>query len=281
MKIQLSRLTAKAIPTLLCICFFSAACASAPLFPVQQPTSQTIVESQVVTKIIPIQITEEVTRVIQIPVTLTPTITPQFTPTPSNTPTNTETPTISPTPSPPTVTVLQYTDCLYGPGLMYLYKTSLKANQQMEAIGRNPEGSWFEVQTVGGWNPCWIEADRIKGSATLKDLPVVIPKLPFSNLYLTPDAIARRNGNEVTISWKATWRSFDDYRGYLLETWLCSNGETVFTPIGYTPTLADNTGTLSVKVTDEPGCATPSRVVIYSVDKHGYSAPGKVPWPAQ
>jgi hypothetical protein len=264
----------------LVVCVISASCSLASINS-QQSSIETVVETKVVTVNIPVKITQEVTSLLYVPVTLTPTRTPQFTFTPSYPSTDTNTPTTSPTPAPPQIKVLQYTDCLYGPGRMYLYKTSLLADQQMEVIGRNPDGDWIEIQAVGGWNPCWIEADRAGGLNALNDLSVVYPKLPFSNLYLTPDAIARRNGNDVIISWQATWRSFDDYRGYLLETWLCSAGKQVFAPIGYTPSLADNTGILSVKVIDEPGCPQPSRVVIYSVDKHGYSAPGKIPWPAQ
>jgi hypothetical protein len=231
-------------------------------------------------------VTEEVTRVIEVPVTVTPSATPAFTATPvpgatlNGTPTITPTLGPAPTPEPPVVSVPEYSDCLYGPASFYLYKTSLLAGSVMEAVGRNPEGTWLDVQEVHGWNPCWIEAARVKfNSGDVTVVPVVYSVLPYSNQYAPPDASARRNGNEVTVSWKAVWMSFDDYRGYLIEAWVCQGGKQVFLPVSYVPALDANTGSLSVKIIDEPGCDQPSHARIYSADKYGYSAWQIIFWP--
>jgi hypothetical protein len=213
-------------------------------------------------------------------VTVTPSATPTFTPTPDGTLTATPTPGPSPTPASPIVSILEYSDCLYGPASFYLYKTSLLAGDLMEVVGRNMEGTWLDVQEVGGWNPCWVEAARVKfntGDATV--VPVVHSVLPYSNQFWPPDATARRSGSQVTITWKAVWMSFDDYRGYLIEAWVCQGGKQVFLPVSYVPALESNTGMLSVTITDEPGCDQPSRGWIYSADKYGYSTGQILFWP--
>jgi hypothetical protein len=257
----------------------------APIKPAEasvQPVRVTEVVTQVVTQ----DVTEEVTRIVEVPVTVTPMLgaspsaAPTVTPTLNGSPTPSLTPGPSPTPEPPQVSVLEYSDCLYGPASFFLYKTSLLAGSVMEAVGRNPEGTWLELQEVHGWNPCWIEAARVKfsrGDAT--DVPVVYPLLPYSNQFAPPDAIARRSGSEVTVSWKAVWMSFDDYRGYLIEAWVCQGGKQVYLPVNYVPPLEENTGTLSVKITDEPGCDAPAHARIYSADKYGYSAWQILFWP--
>ena len=248
------------------------------------PTNTPTIQITQVTRVVPVQvtqdITQEVTLVIEVPVTETPSATSQSTSDPALTQTITDIPIITPTPELPEVTVLEHADCLYGPGFMYLYKYSLAAGNLMEVVGRNFDGSWLYVQEVGGWNPCWILsslAQFSKGDA--KGVPFITSRLPFSYFHTIPDAIAHRNGSEVTISWKAIWMSFDDFRGYLIEAWVCHAGELVFVPIGYIPPLADNAGILTQKVTDEPGCHAPSNVLIYAVHKQGYSQGGNIPWP--
>jgi hypothetical protein len=83
----------------------------------------------------------------------------------------------------------------------------------------------------------------------------------------------------VTIYWNAVWMASDDYRGYLIEAWVCQGGTQVFLPIGYAPKYAENTGLLGVTVTDEPGCIAPSSARIYTAEKHGYSNWRKIDWP--
>lgn len=261
--------------------FIVSACTSLRPIQANRPTARPVQVTQVVTRLVTQDITQEVTRVIEVPVTVTPSATPLFTSTPSLTPTITDTPTITPMPEPPVVSFLEYSDCLYGPASFYLYKTSLAAGSVMEVVGRNWDGTWLEVQKVHGWNPCWIEAARVKfNTSDMKIVPVVYSAPPLSNQFAPPqDATAHRNGSEVTVSWTAVWMSFDDYRGYLIEAWVCQDGAQVFLPVSYVPPLENNTGKLSVKITDEPGCDLPSHARIYSADKYGYSVWQIIFWP--
>ena len=250
--------------------FFSSACAVSEPPATEKPVIQTVP----VTELATVLVTQEVTRVIEIPVTVTPSDTNSIVLSPS--PTSPTSATLEPKP----VTILAQSDCMYGPGEVYLYKYTVFPDNPMEAIGRNLDGSWLYVQAASGWNPCWIQAAAVKFTDGNADaLPVVFSTLPFSNQYNSPDASAHRDGSVVTITWKADWMSLDDYRGYLIEAWLCQGGNQVFDPIGYVPPLASNTGTLSIKVTDKSGCVIPSMVHMYSAQKQGYSNLSNVPWP--
>lgn len=245
----------------------------------EKPAVQNEVVTQLSTVLTTRVVTQVVTRIIEIPVTVTPAITPSSTFSPTMNSTISDTSSI--TAGALAAAILDHSDCLYGPGSVYLYKYSISADNPMEAIGRNWDGSWLYIQSLGGWNPCWIQAGLVNlSNGSINDLPIVYSRLPFSNEYNSPDASAHRNGNEVTITWKADWMSLDDYRGYLIEAWLCQAGEHVFNPIGYVPPLAANTGSLSVTVLDEPGCNLPSSATIYSAQKQGYSTGSYIAWPA-
>jgi hypothetical protein len=71
----------------------------------------------------------------------------------------------------------------------------------------------------------------------------------------------------------------DDYRGYLIEAWVCQGSRQIFLPIKYETSYDQNNSMMEVKVTDEPGCDVPSSARIYSAEKHGYTAYRMVPWP--
>jgi len=114
----------------------------------------------------------------------------------------------------------------------------------------------------------------------LEELPVTWLGLPGSSLYFPPKVFTTtRAGSEVTITWQPIWMTEDDYRGYLIEAWVCQGGKQVFLPVSYVPALESNTGMLSVTITDEPGCDQPSRGWIYSADKYGYSTGQILFWP--
>jgi hypothetical protein len=257
--------------------------------PVPTPVIQTVEVTREVT--VMQVVTREVTRIVEVPVTITPsptpTLTPTITPTPSSTSTPTRTPTVTPTPGPPVVTVLVNAACRFGPGGAYLWDYGLLETSWMEVIGRTVDGSWLFVEGVHGWNPCWVKADLVSfndgGEVATHNIEIVSNDiiLPYAtNLYLPPDGVqAFRNGNQVTIYWNAVWMTEDDYRGYLIEAWLCQDGGQVFKPIGYVPPLSENEGTLGITVLDEPGCVYPSSARIYTVEKHGYTGYIDIPWP--
>lgn len=142
-------------------------------------------------------------------------------------------------------------------------------------IGRNDLGTWILVQAIGGSNPCWVKASlmEVKGDV-MTVAPTYIP-LPSSPYYAPLTGVtASRDGDEVVISWNpVALRAGDETASppYLVEAWLCQEGQLIFTPLGsYTET---------VRLHDEPGCAEASRGRVFLVEKHGYSKSVDVPWP--
>jgi len=259
--------------------FVGSACSISLPGTVKESVNQNFLVTQVSTELVTKEVTREVTRLVEVPVTVTPAITPSSTVTPPPSSTSSDSTTASS--GSLEVTILKHSDCMYGPGSVYLYKYSVFTDNPMEAIGRNWDGSWLYIQSIDGWNPCWIQANLVQlTSGKINGLPIVYSRLPYSNQYNSPDASAHRDGSEVTISWKADWMSLDDYRGYLIEAWLCQAGVQVFDPVNYVPPLASNVGSLSITVLDEPGCTLPSSARIYSAQKQGYSIGSNIPWPA-
>ncbi len=150
----------------------------------------------------------------------------------------------------------------------------------MEVAGRSPDGGWLAVQELHGWDTCWIpvaQARFIPGS--LDATPVTYPTLPVSYWYKPPNPVAHREGNEVKVSWQAVGMDKYDYRGYLIIAWVCQAGKLVYLPINVMPPFAENTGTLSVTIQDEPGCSAATRAHIYTAEKRGYMGT-LIIWPA-
>ena len=207
--------------------------------------------------------------------TLTPSITATFTSsaTPTFTPTVTITPTITQTLPPPEgfVSVAQ-ANCRYGPGWAYLYKFGLYEGISVEIQGRTERGDWVYVLPLWYETGCWIKADLLEITGDVFSVEPYYGTLPFSDIYPPPWITeVSRNGDEVFIAWSDVRMTADKYRGYLLETWLCQDGELVFTPV--------NIDGLWTTFTDEPGCSEPSWGRIYSAEKHGYSKWRLIPWP--
>jgi hypothetical protein len=261
--------------------------------PAPTPPAATVVQTVVQTV--------EVTRLVMVPVTVTPSPSPLFSPTPSATPTVTSTPTITPTSTPsPTITpsptytvprvrILMHSQCRYGPGVAYLYKYDLYEGNFLEVIGwreilaKQTDGSWQPsvwayLRAIGGNNPCWLSAklfEVIQGD--IYSTPEYIPLLPYRELYKPPTAVeATRDGNTVTVIWSYVWMTEDDYRGYLVEAWVCHAGQIYLAPVSY---VGPNVAHLALAIPDEPGCSEPSSGRLYTVEKHGYTAWIPIPWP--
>lgn len=216
-----------------------------------------------------------------------PTDTPFMRASPISQPSVTSTVSSTVTPSPePTITitptysilrgkVLVQSNCRYGPGAMYLYKYGLYPETVLEIIGRTDAGNWVLIRAIGGTNPCWVKASLldIRGDV-LTVQPTYIP-LPQSPYYGSVTGVtARRDGYEVTISWNLFVSNLgDDHSSptQLVETWVCRDGQLVFTPIGTYDSI--------ITVIDEPGCIEPSHGRVYGVEKHGYTFPVEIPWP--
>lgn len=149
----------------------------------------------------------------------------------------------------------------------------------MEVIGRNELGTWIEVQAINadiyGGEPCWVRADLLDLDGDVMAAPVPEVKLPFSFRYQPPILRpAVRRGSEVVLFWDPVKIHPGNDSGqypYLIEAWVCRDGQLVFDPVG--------TWELTYTLVDEPGCSEPSHGRIYSVEKHGYSAWREIPWP--
>ena len=204
--------------------------------------------------------------------TLTPTETASFTPT--ETATTTLTPTVTLTPSPPQgILKVERAHCRYGPGAAYLHEYGLLQGIPVEIQGRTDRGDWLYVLPLWFETSCWIKADLLEISGDIFRVEPYYGILPFSDNYPPPYVISvTRTGDEVTVSWSDVRMTEDKYRGYLIETWICQDGELVFTPV--------NIDGFMTKFTDEPGCDEPSRARIYSAQKQGYSKWRIIPWPS-
>jgi hypothetical protein len=217
--------------------------------------------------------------------TVTDTPLPSLTPEPSDTgtpagpPTETprpsRTPSITPTPTfdPPEGRVREQANCRYGPGAAYLYEWGLYPANHVDILATNQLGDWYYIHPWYFLGDCWVRADLVE--VLRGDTSILRPFygiLPFSELYKPPRAVsAVRSGDEVTISWTEVWMTEDDYRGYLIEAWLCVDGQLLFTPIA-----VDG---LVYTVHDETGCQQASSARVYTAEKHGYTEWRLVQWP--
>jgi hypothetical protein len=252
---------------------------------VGSPKPTSIIQTVVITRVITRVVTSEVTQVLEVPITDTPFATPIPSPTPYLSPTITQVPSATPIFSPPQVTVLADSGCYFGPSTDYLLKYGLFAYNWMWVVGRNPDGTWLNIKSLHDplWNACWIKTDQVKfDTGNINNVPIVWMVYPYSILYDPPTEVsAKREGNVVTIFWQPVYMTEDDYRGYMIEAWVCQEGRQVFHPIGYVTSFSRNNNMMlmSVQVMDEPGCDVPSNARIYAVEKHGYTAYRMVPWP--
>jgi hypothetical protein len=221
-------------------------------------------------------------------VTSTLTETPQatFTQTETLTPTLTFTPTIvlSPTASAtatfafPTVTVNKQAHCRYGPSVAYLHAADLYAGDTGTVRGRYPYSNWLYIKFDKLKYFCWVAPSVVDVVGDVSKVAYKELNLQSigSNMYGPPKNVtAVRDGNKVTISWNQVKMTKDDDRGYLLELFVCQ--DTFYK--WWTDSYPDQYST-SYTVRDEAGCAQPSSGKLYTVEKHGFSEPAIIPWPA-
>ena len=211
--------------------------------------------------------------------TLTSTATITSIPTITDTATITLTPTVTLTPTFtfPDVKVHTQAHCRYGPSSAYLHAADLYPGDTGTVRGRFPYSKWLHIKfdKLNYW--CWVSNSVIDVVGDLDTVRYIIPNLQSvgSNMYGPPQNVrARRDGDQVTISWDQVSMTEDDDRGYFIEAWVCQNGGYLWWTVSF-PTQY----TTSYMVTDQPGCANPSSGELYTVEKHGYSQPVKIPWP--
>jgi hypothetical protein len=207
-----------------------------------------------------------------------PTSDPIATSTHTPTSTSTETSTVTPTYTNLRGKVIpQRANCRYGPGAPYLYKYGLVGSSNLEIIGRNHLGTWLLIQAIGGDNPCWVKADLMEVRGEIMSVEPFAPEViqawsPFYPPLTSVSAV--REGDMVTILWSPLiLRAGDDSEQvpYIVEAWVCQDGEIIFMPVGSYQTAA--------QVRDEAGCQHPSHGRVLAAEKHGYTWPLEVDWP--
>jgi len=212
--------------------------------------------------------------------TPTRTSTNTFTPTETSTPSITPTPTITLTPTfaLPTFTVTMQAHCRYGPAKAYLHAGDLYPGDTGKVWGVDPMGRpWLYVKMDKYKYPCYVAKSVIDVQGDLSHI-VAAPKLylPHSTLYGPVKRVsATREGDKVTVEWARVSMTVDDDRGYFIEGWFCQKGAYFWSAVA----LPDQYST-TYTFTDEAGCKSPSKAKIYVVEKHGYTDPVDIPWPA-
>lgn len=232
--------------------------------------SQTTQESEPQATITPVVIYITATPQPTLPTTAT------FTPTI----TNTAEPTITLTPefTFPTVTVNKQAHCRYGPSVAFLHAADLYAGDVGSVRGTAFYSKWLYIKFDKLNYFCWVAPSVVDVVGDVSTLKKVEPNLLTigSNMYGPPQNVqAYRDGDEVTITWDQVKMTADDDRGYFIEAFVCQ--DTFY--IWWTDDLPEQDMT-SYTVKDEEGCSTPSYGKLYTVEKHGYSQPVDIPWPA-
>ena len=215
--------------------------------------------------------------------TATETSQPSSTPLPSETvsPSDTPPPTIEVTPTFafPIATVNKQAHCRYGPSVAYLHAADLYPGDVGTVRERYIYGNWLYVKFDKLSYFCWVApsvVDIVGDISTLTRRNELNLQSIGSNMYGPPQGVtAVRNGDKVTISWNQVKMTTDDDRGYLLELFVCQGGNYLW----WTDSYADQF-TTSYTVKDEAGCPQPSSGQLYTVEKHGFSKPASIPWPA-
>lgn len=212
--------------------------------------------------------------------TLTPTKT--LTPSATSTATSILSPTaaqrVTPTFAFPTATVNKQAHCRYGPSVAYLHAADLYPGDAGTVRGRYIYGNWLYIKFDKLDYFCWAApsvVDVVGDVSTVAYKELNLQSIG-SNMYGQPKNVtAVRDGDKVTISWEQVKMTTDDDRGYLLELFVCQ--DTIYK--WWTDAYPDQF-TTSYTVTDEAGCAQPSSGKLYTVEKHGFSEPAIIPWPA-
>lgn len=211
---------------------------------------------------------------------------PTSTPTPTSEPTLTLTPTLEESPTAtatptfafPSVTVNKQAHCRYGPSVAYLHAADLYPGDTGSVRGRFIYSNWLYVKFDKLNYFCWVAPSVVEVVGDVSTVAYKELNLQSigSNMYGPPTNVsAVREGNNVTISWNKVAMTKDDDRGYLLELFVCQ--DTIYK--WWTDSYPDQDST-NYTVRDEAGCAQPSSGKLYTVEKHGFSEPAIIPWPA-
>ncbi|MCI0551672.1 MAG: hypothetical protein L0287_12010, partial [Anaerolineae bacterium] len=198
------------------------------------------------------------------------TFTPTITPSPTITATQTFTF--------PSATVNKQAHCRYGPSVAYLHAADLFPGDIGTVRERYIYSNWLYIKFDKLDYFCWVAPSVVDVVGDISNLRYKELNLQSigSNMYGPPKGVtAVRDGVIVTISWEQVVMTKDDDRGYLLELFVCQ--DTLF--LWWTDSYPDQFST-AYAVKDEAGCSQPSSGKLYTVEKHGFSEPTIIPWPA-
>lgn len=163
-------------------------------------------------------------------------------------------------------------NCRYGPAKAYLFAAGVYPGDHGIVWNRNYDGSWLWVKWDNVPYACWISAWTVEVEGDVFSVIEYYHPLPKSTLYGPPQRVwAERQGNEVTVSWKEVWMTEDDFRGYLIEAFVCQKG--------YLIGIVIQTDEPTYTFKDEQTCSSASSGKLYTVEKHGYTDPVAIPWP--
>ena len=153
-----------------------------------------------------------------------------------------------------------------------MYEWGLYPANRVTVLNRNDDATWVYVDPWTYIDYCWVKADLLEFDGDITKLDVRVPILPASDLYGPVSNVrASRVNGDVWIAWDGIWMTEDDYRGYLIEVWVCEAGELVFKPI--------HSHGFLVILPDDPDCEEESYGRVYAAEKHGYTRWVAIPWP--
>jgi len=162
--------------------------------------------------------------------------------------------------------VLVQSNCRYGPGSAYLYEWGLFPKNRVTILGRNQDSTWVYVDPWTYIDFCWVKTEFLEIlSGDVESLVQIHTLLPYTEFYWAPRNVSssRVESGDIMVNWDLVPMSLDDDRGYLIEAWLCQDGQLRFTPLHFWNPPAF--------LHDEPGCLEPSSARIYTAEKHGYT----------
>lgn len=166
-------------------------------------------------------------------------------------------------------------NCRYGPGLAYLFEWGLYPANHVTVLGRNQDATWVYVDPWTYTDYCWVSVKVLDFDGDVHNVPQIRTLLPYTEFYWPPRNVraSRLPTGEVIVNWDLVPMSLDDNRGYLIEAWVCRDGQIQFTPLHFWEPPAI--------IVDEPGCLTASTGRIYTAEKHGYTEWVYIYWPPQ
>lgn len=177
----------------------------------------------------------------------------------------------------PGVVSVGQASCRVGPGGVYLLSDVLHKGDALEVLGiMELNENWLLVRSLDQ-PACWINTELVSrdSAAALNVISDPHTVLPMTSYYIPlRNVTATRSGNVVRVRWDPlVLREGDDslQTPYVLEAWVCQNGEYVFRAFG--------TEEYGIRVIDESGCEQQSHGQVAGAEIRGYTNWVTVPWP--